>query len=196
MKILKESLSWLVPIFIGLIAAFALESFVLVPKRVDGSSMEPNLINNERIWVFRHDKIKHLSVIVFDAHGEDPEATPGTDYVKRVIGLPDDRVAFRNNALFVNGKKINQNFISKHQAASGTGSANWTLASLAKQYGWGKHVTVVPNGKYFVLGDHRSVSNDSRYWGFVDKNKVTGVVKVAGWTGTKTQRHNINNLGY
>ncbi|KRM75883.1 signal peptidase I [Secundilactobacillus collinoides] len=196
MKALKEILSWIVPIAIGLIVAFGLKAYVLSPVRVDGPSMEPNLTNNERVWMFKQEKIKHLSVIVFDAHGEDSEAKPGTDYVKRVIGLPGDTVAFKNNTLYVNGKKVNQSFISKSQATSGTGSSNWTLASLAKQYGWGKHVTKVPKNEYFVLGDHRSVSNDSRYWGFVYKSKVAGVVKVPAWTGTKTQRHNINTLGY
>ncbi|MCE2138745.1 signal peptidase I, partial [Streptococcus thermophilus] len=49
---------------------------------------------------------------------------------------------------------------------------------------------------YFVLGDHRSVSNDSRYWGFVPANKVLGVVKVPFWDSNKTKRHNINSISY
>ncbi|MTV81416.1 signal peptidase I [Secundilactobacillus folii] len=193
MKFFKEII---VPVAIGLVLAFLLKAFVLSPVRVDGPSMEPNLTNNERVWMFKQAKIKHLSVIVFDAHGEDPEASAGTDYVKRVIGLPGDTVSFVNNKLYVNDKVVNQSFISNSEATSGTGSRNWTLQSLAKQYGWGKHVTVVPKGKYFVLGDHRSVSNDSRYWGFVKKSKIAGVVKVPFWTGTKTQRANVNQLGY
>lgn len=154
--------------------------------------MEPNLTNNERVWMFKQSKVKRMSVIVFDAHGEDPEATKGTDYVKRVIGVPGDRISFMNNKLYVNDKVVNQSFISKSEATSGTGSHNWTLQTLAKQYGWGNHVTVVPKGEYFVLGDHRSVSNDSRYWGFVKKSKIAGVVKIPFWTGTKTQRQNVN----
>ncbi|KRK99660.1 signal peptidase I [Secundilactobacillus odoratitofui DSM 19909 = JCM 15043] len=193
MKFVKEII---LPVVIGLILAFLLKSFVLSPVRVDGPSMEPNLTNNERIWMFKQAKVKHLSVIVFDAHGEDPEAPAGTDYVKRVIGLPGDTVSFINNKLYVNDKVVNQSFISNSEATAGTGSHNWTLQTLAKQYGWGNHVTVVPKGEYFVLGDHRSVSNDSRYWGFVKKSKIAGVVKVPMWTGTKTQRANVNSLGY
>lgn len=193
MKFLKEIG---LPVIIGLLLAVLLKSFVLSPVRVDGPSMEPNLTNNERVWMFKQASVKHLSVIVFDAHGEDPEASAGTDYVKRVIGLPGDTVAFKNNKLYVNGKQINQSFISEAEGTTGTGSGNWTLQTLAKQYGWGNNVKVVPKGEYFVLGDHRSVSNDSRYWGFVDKDKIAGVVKVPFWTGSKTQRQNINSLGY
>ncbi|GAA3621293.1 signal peptidase I [Secundilactobacillus similis] len=193
MKFLKEIG---LPVIIGLLLAVLLKSFVLSPVRVDGPSMEPNLTNNERVWMFKQASVKHLSVIVFDAHGEDPEASAGTDYVKRVIGLPGDTVAFKNNKLYVNGKQINQSFISAAEGTTGTGSGNWTLQSLAKQYGWGNNVKVVPKGEYFVLGDHRSVSNDSRYWGFVDKDKIAGVVKVPFWTGDKQQRQNINSLGY
>lgn len=141
-------------------------------------------------------KVKHLSVIVFDAYGEDPSAKKGSDYVKRVIGLPGDSVSFKNNNIYVNNKKIDQSFISKSEATTGTGSTSWTLSTLAKRYGWKTKGNVVPKGKYFVLGDHRSVSNDSRYWGYVDAKKVAGVVKVPFWTGTKTERTNINSLSY
>lgn len=119
MKFLKEIG---LPVIIGLLLAVLLKSFVLSPVRVDGPSMEPNLTNNERVWMFKQASVKHLSVIVFDAHGEDPEASAGTDYVKRVIGLPGDTVAFKNNKLYVNGKQINQSFISAAEGTTGTGS--------------------------------------------------------------------------
>ncbi|WP_125584121.1 signal peptidase I [Levilactobacillus cerevisiae] len=199
MKALKEVMSWIIPVIIGLAIAFAIKSFVFTRVRVDGPSMEPNLQNNEKVFAWKQSSVKHLSVIVFDAHGEDPEAKKGTNYVKRVIGLPGDTVTSKNGYLYVNNKKIKQSFISTSERTAGTG--NWTLASLQKSQntGWGankKVVTVVPKGKYFVLGDHRSVSNDSRYWGFVDKDKVLGVVKVPFWASNKTRRANVNSLAY
>lgn len=194
MKALKEVMSWIIPVVIGLAIALAIKQFVFTRVRVDGPSMEPNLDNNEKVFAFKQSKIKHLSVIVFDAHGEDPAAKTNTNYVKRVIGLPGDTVTSKNGYIYVNKKKINQGFISKSEQTSGTG--NWTLASLQKTNGWGKGTTVVPKGKYFVLGDHRSVSNDSRYWGFVNKDKVLGVVKVPFWASNKTKRANVNDLAY
>ena len=195
MKAFKEIMSWIVPIVIGLAIALAIKSFVFTRVRVDGPSMQPNLQNNEKVFAWKMSKVKHLSVIVFDAYGEDPSAKAHTNYVKRVIGLPGDTVSSKNGYIYVNNKKIDQSFISKSERTSGTG--NWTLKSLEKTQGWGSVKTgVVPKGKYFVLGDHRSVSNDSRYWGFVDKDKVVGVVKVPFWTSTKTRRANINDMAY
>ncbi|MDT6979358.1 signal peptidase I [Levilactobacillus zymae] len=192
----KEVMSWIIPILIGLAIALVIKQFVFTRVKVDGPSMEPNLDNAEKVIAYKPAKVKHLSVIVFDAYGEDPSAKTHTNYVKRVIGLSGDTVKSENGYLYVNNKKIKQSFISEAERTSGTG--NWTLASISKQNGWakGKKVTVVPKGKYFVLGDHRSVSNDSRYWGFVDQDKVVGVVKVPFWTSTKTKRTNVNSLAY
>lgn len=195
MKTVKEILSWVVPIAIGLAIALLLRAFVVTVARVDGPSMEPNLVNNERMIVLRQSPIKHLSVIVFDAYGEDPSAkTKGTDYVKRVIGLPGDTVSSKNGDLYVNGKLVKQNFISKSERTSGTG--NWDLKSLSSQWNEYNGVTKVPKGQYFVMGDHRSVSNDGRYWGFVSKKNIIGVVKVPFWETDKTQRNNVNKLAY
>ncbi len=124
------------------------------------------------------------SVIVFDANGVDPQVATKTDYVKRVIGVPGDTVRSANGNIYVNGRKVNQNYINNTQRTSGTG--NWTLKSISVQNNWLRDsgATKVPKGQYFVLGDHRSVSNDGRYWGFVPKSKIDGVVKVPSWTGT------------
>lgn len=192
MKLIKEIISWVIPILVGLLIALLVKNYLFQVVRVDGTSMQPNLENNERVFVWKPEKIKRLSVIVFDAHGEDPVATQSTDYVKRVIGLPGDTINYRDGVLYVNGKEVPQKFISENQRKQGTG-ANWSLASIAKKYGWDKGPTEVPADSYFVLGDHRSVSNDSRYWGFVKKSKIDGTVKAPFWL-SKDAQHNINDL--
>lgn len=194
MKTLRQILSWIIPITIGLILALLIRSFLFQNVRVDGPSMLPNLVNNERVFSFKQSKIHRGSVIVFNADGVDPQVSTKTDYVKRVIALPGDTVKSQNGNLYVNGKKANQSYINMDQRKAGTG--NWTLKSISKQNNWVKNsgATKVPKGEYFVLGDNRTVSNDSRYWGFVPRNKVDGVVKVGFWSKNKNHKQNVNQF--
>ncbi|ANZ69556.1 signal peptidase I [Pediococcus claussenii] len=191
MKTVRNILSWVIPIVVGLLIALLVRSYLFQIVRVDGTSMQPNLENNERVVVWKPATIKRMSVIVFDAHGEDPAATQPVDYVKRVIGLPGDTIKYHDGNLYVNDKKVPQSFINEEQRTKGTG--NWTLESIAKKYNWGNDPQKVPANSYFVLGDHRSVSNDSRYWGFVHKDKIMGVVKVPFWDNNKA-KNNVNDL--
>ncbi|KRN94169.1 Signal peptidase I [Pediococcus stilesii] len=189
MRFLRD---WVLPIIIGLLVAFLVKTYLFQVVKVDGSSMQPNLQDSERVIVWKPAEIKRMSVIVFDAHGEDPAATQSVDYVKRVIGIPGDTISYNDGKLYVNDKQVPQKFIDEEQRTSGTG--NWTLESIANKYGWGKSPKKVPKDSYFVLGDHRSVSNDSRYWGFVKKSKVMGVVKVPFWSNNAKAKKNINDL--
>ncbi|RRG05371.1 MAG: signal peptidase I [Lactobacillus sp.] len=192
MKAFKELMSWIVPIAIGLLLALLIKQFAFQFVRVDGPSMQPNLQNNERVICLKQAKIHRGSVVVFDANGVDPQVSVKTEYVKRVIGLPGDTVEAKNGNLYVNGKKVDQSYISKSERSSGTGT--WTLHSISQENSWVLHngAYKVPKGEYFVLGDHRSVSNDSRYWGFVPKSKIVGVVKVGFWNRTQPAKNNIN----
>ena len=192
MKAFKELMSWIVPIAIGLLLALLIKQFAFQFVRVDGPSMQPNLQNNERVVCLKQAKIHRGSVVVFDANGVDPQVSVKTEYVKRVIGLPGDTVEAKNGNLYVNGKKVDQSYISKSERSSGTGT--WTLHSISQENSWVLHngAYKVPKGEYFVLGDHRSVSNDSRYWGFVPKSKIVGVVKVGFWNRTQPAKNNIN----
>ena len=192
MKAFKELMSWIVPIAIGLLLALLIKQFAFQLVRVDGPSMQPNLQNNERVVCLKQAKIHRGSVVVFDANGVDPQVSVKTEYVKRVIGLPGDTVEAKNGNLYVNGKKVDQSYISKSERSSGTGT--WTLHSISQENSWVLHngAYKVPKGEYFVLGDHRSVSNDSRYWGFVPKSKIVGVVKVGFWNRTQPAKNNIN----
>ncbi|AVL02263.1 signal peptidase I [Pediococcus pentosaceus] len=189
MRFLRD---WILPIVIGLLVALLVKTFLFQFVKVDGSSMQPNLQDSERVLVWKPMEVKRMSVIVFDAHGEDPAATEPVDYVKRVIGVPGDTISYKDGKLYVNDKLVPQKFIDEEQRTTGTG--NWTLASIANKYGWAKSPKKVPKDSYFVLGDHRSVSNDSRYWGFVKKSKVMGVVKVPFWSKNDQAKKNINKL--
>lgn len=181
--------SWLKTIFLTFITsvacfllAFATFKSVIRPTIVSGPSMEPNLVNGERVWAI-NPKIVNIdrgSVIVFDASEVDPTVASSKLYVKRVIGLPGDKVSAFQGTIYVNNRPIDQQFISDKQKKA---TGKWDFKSLSQKYMW-LHgaTTVVPKDHYFVLGDNRSVSNDSRYFGFVPKKKVKGVVKVFFWT--------------
>jgi len=192
MKMLRNILSWVVPILIAAALVFLVRTYGLEVVKVSGGSMEPNLADTERMIVVKPLPVKRLSVIVFDAYGEDPNAAKNTNYVKRVIGLPGDKVVSKNGYIYVNNRKIKQSFISKAERTTGTG--NWTLSSLAKDHNWSYKGNAVPKGHYFVLGDHRSISEDGRAWGYVEADKIMGVVKVPFWQGTKEHRTNVNDL--
>lgn len=192
MKILRSVLSWVVPILVALVVVLVVRTYLFEIVKVSGGSMEPNLADKERMVVVKPLKLKRLSVIVFDAYGEDPTAAPNTNYVKRVIGLPGDKVVSKNGYIYVNNRPIKQSFISTAERTTGTG--DWTLGSLAKAGNWKYTGNTVPANHYFVLGDHRSISEDGRAWGYVDASKVMGVVKVPFWQGTKTHRDNVNDM--
>lgn len=192
MKTIRSIFSWIIPIVVALVIVLLVRTYLFEVVKVSGDSMEPNLVNNERMLVVKPLSLKRLSVIVFDAYGEDPTASPNTNYVKRIIGLPGDKVTSRDGQIYVNGKAIKQSFISTAERTTGTG--NWTLSSLAKQRNWQYQGNTVPKGHYFVLGDHRSVSEDSRAWGYVEAKKVIGVVKIPFWQSSATHRDNINAL--
>ncbi|KRL01174.1 signal peptidase I [Liquorilactobacillus capillatus] len=196
MKVFKEIMSWILPVIIGLVIALLVKQFLFSLVKVDGTSMYPNLQNNERVMMLRQAKIKHNTVIVFNAHGVDkssPSITNDTKYVKRVIGMPGDKIEYRNDgSVFVNGKKQSQSYITNSQRREGTLMLSSELAKApGVTLGTGKTFTV-PAGKYFVLGDNRRNSNDSRYYGFVPKGKIDGVVKVVFWND---QSDVINSYG-
>jgi signal peptidase I len=125
---------------------------------------------------------------------------PSYDFIKRVIGLPGDKISYINKELFVNGTKIPQAFLQKSIAIDESGS-EWQAQEKQEDLLGVKHNIlvdsakssrdfrdiVVPDGMYFVMGDNRDDSADSRYWGFVpDKNLVGKAVLVwMSWDGIK-----------
>ncbi|MDC7952206.1 signal peptidase I [Liquorilactobacillus mali] len=188
MKIFKEIFSWILPIIVGLLIALIVKQFWFGIVKVDGTSMYPTLQNDERVMMLKQAKIKHNTVIVFNAYGVDKNnqaVTESTKYVKRVIGMPGDKIEYRSNGqLYINGKKMSQGYITKSQRTTGTLTLVLKEAKGVK-LGTGNSFTV-PKGKYFVLGDNRKDSNDSRYYGFVPKSKVDGVIKVPFWNSKKS----------
>nr|WP_283581871.1 signal peptidase I [Ligilactobacillus hohenheimensis] len=183
MEKFKKIMGWVIPIVLAVALGLFIKAELFQFVKVDGASMAPNLHNTERVMLLKRAKIRRDSVVVFNAYGVDNTGQPvakNTKYVKRVIGLPGDTVTYKNDgALYVNGKYVPQTFISHKQRTTGTTSLNLPEAQGVR-IGTGKSFKV-PAGKYFVLGDNRAISNDSRYYGFVPRGKIDGVVKVPFW---------------
>lgn len=193
MSTFKNIMGWIWPVVVGLLIALLIKTFLLSLVKVDGLSMYPNLQNNERVIMLKHAKIKRDTVVVFNAKGVDDRAgvTDGTKYVKRVIGLPGDKIEYKNDGkLYVNGKLRSQGYITTEQQKEGTLSIS-NAEDKVVTLGTGRSFTV-PKDEYFVLGDNREVSNDSRSYGFVPRSKILGVVKVPFWNNAHEY---INSYG-
>lgn len=177
---------------------FLLNRFVFDNCTVSGISMQPTFENNDRVVAIRHAELKRGEVVVIDAPDE-----PGALYIKRIIGMPGDRIVSKNNQMYINGHKIKQPWLTagrkmKDNGEDGftgthyTDTQNFTISSLAKtnnykqfynstQLSQMQRTNKVPQGTYFVMGDHRSVSKDSRYIGTIKRDKIVGVVKWRYW---------------
>lgn len=180
---MKKLVKPLLTLIVTVIVVVAVKMFVVDLVKVDGSSMYPNLENGQRIALLRQAKIKRGDVVVFDSKGVDPEekTTHKALYVKRVLALPGDQVKYTaDGSLYINGKLQNQEYITLDQQQQGTtknlSDETWEIPVGTEQ------TFTVPKGKYFVLGDNRADSRDSRYYGFVPKDKIKGVVYAFPWS--------------
>ena len=151
------------------LAVFLLTYFFLIqPHRVQGDSMLPNFQNGELILT---DKISYRirqpargDVIVFRAPTD-----PDKDFIKRIIGLPDEKIKLADNTIYVNGLPLRESYLTPDLSTS---TGNYLRE--------GEEI-IVPEGKYFVLGDNRSHSSDSREWGAVGKTTIVGRAFIIYW---------------
>ncbi|MCX7628207.1 MAG: signal peptidase I, partial [Methylophilaceae bacterium] len=125
---------------------------------------------------------------------------PSLDYIKRVVGLPGDHIAYRNKQIFVNGQPVPQQEDGYYDYVT-PGLNQVSLRRLVEQLGEHRHHILiddaapvldgeitVPEGHYFVMGDNRDNSNDSRFWGFVPERNVVGKAFMIWWNFDKLDR--------
>ncbi|MCR2822848.1 signal peptidase I [Lederbergia panacisoli] len=162
----KEMFSWIKSIALAFIIAFMCRHFFFTPTTVFGESMSPTFHEHDRIVVSKTTKIERFDVIVFNAPDADKH------YIKRVIGLPGDSIEVLDDVLYVNGKEIKEPYLLENKKDAPLSKLTWdfTLKEIT-----GK--SSVPKGFYFVMGDNRLYSNDSRSFGFVSADSVIGEAK-------------------
>ena len=152
MKWIKEYL----PYISIIIVVILLRVFVISPVQVDGSSMVPTLKDNDILLLKKYDhSYERFDVVVLNYNDE--------KLVKRIVGLPGETITYYNNILFINGKKVEENFLPENIETS-----DFNL----NQIGYAK----IPDGYYFVVGDNRGDSLDSRYIGLISKKDIEGTV--------------------
>jgi len=157
-----------------LIISLAISAFIIIflyqPVKVEGTSMMPSLEDQERIFVnkfvYRLEPIERGDIVVF-RYPRDPSKS----YIKRVIGTAGDRIRIDGGQVFVNGEALDEDYVPIAYAD-------------ARSY----PETVVPEHCYFVLGDHRSMSNDSRDFGPVNQTYIYGKAVFGYWPMDKLGR--------
>lgn len=142
--------------------------FLVQPHMVKGASMDPTFHDGQYILTdkisYRIHTPKRGDVVVFKA-----PMNPDFDYIKRIIGLPEDTIAISDGKVLVNGQPLSDEYIQTD-----------TILLPGQYIQEGERITVGEN-EYFVLGDNRSHSADSRQWGMVPKNDIIGRVFFRYW---------------
>jgi signal peptidase I len=169
---LLTALSWVRDLAFSVLLAVILIVFIYQPVKVEGTSMMPALTDQERIFInkftyrFGTGAIERGDLVVFWFPLDRSKS-----YIKRVIGLPGDVVQVDNGTVFVNGERLQEPYVPDdyrdHQSLS---------------------PVTVPAENYFVLGDHRSSSNDSRAWGTVERKYIYGKAVFVYWPPDKMGR--------
>ncbi|CAM3306361.1 signal peptidase I [Vagococcus fessus] len=175
---------WLVCVAAVLIAV---RQFIFTPVLVSGHSMDPTMADRERVFALRSKDIERFDIVTFPAPDE-----PKKSYIKRVIGLPGDKVKFVNDQLFINGKEIKEPYLDEFKSKLKEGEYLTTVldqegkihSEFALENLFDGNDTV-PEGKLFVMGDNRQISKDGRMIGYIDIEDITGNVKFSFWPPSK-----------
>jgi signal peptidase I len=183
-------------VFAVLIIMIIARVFIFAPIIVDGHSMDPTLEDGERMIIIKTTKISRFDMVVSNEITENASGQKSNKMIiKRVIGMPGDTIEYQDDVLYVNGKKTDEPYLKEYQALfkkdrlQETYSYNEYFQQLAENSsafttdstGSANFKVEVPEGQYYLMGDDRIVSKDSRMIGTVSESSITGEPKVAFW---------------
>jgi signal peptidase I len=166
------ALAWMRDLAFSVLIAIVLIVFIYQPVKVEGTSMMPALTDQERIFInkftyrFGLGDIERGDTVVFWWPLDRSKS-----YIKRVIGIPGDRIRIDAGQVYVNGRPLEEDYVADRDRDR----VSWPSAPepIADQ--------TVPAGQYFVLGDNRTSSSDSRSWGYVPRANIYGKAVFAYW---------------
>jgi signal peptidase I len=155
--------SWVRDLVIALVAVVLFMLFLYQPVRVEGTSMLPQLEDQDRLFInkfaYEIGPIHRGDVVVFKYPHDETKS-----YIKRVIALPGDTLRIDHGAVYVNGKRLDESYVPE-----------------AYRDERSQPEMILPEGEYFVMGDHRSISSDSRDFGPVPRDLIYGRAAVVYW---------------
>ena len=160
----------LLNIFIAALIALFLNNYIVSAAKVKGNSMQPSLKNKDRVLISKFLKksnnIKRFDIIVFNKPGE-----PKISIIKRVIGLPNEIIKIENGNVYINNTLLNQTFLFKEKLFL---KKSLTIKTLK-----------IPENHFFIIGDNRNNSNDSRAFGPVPEKNISGKIFLRYWPLSK-----------
>src|SRR5579885_2642002 len=171
----SATLAWLRDLSLSVLIAIIVILFLYQPVKVEGTSMMPSLIDQERIFINKFiyriglADVGRGDTVVFWFPGDTTKS-----YIKRVIGIPGDRIRVDQGQVYVNGQALVEDYVPQDYRDY----SSWHDGQEQ----------VVPEGRYFVLGDHRNQSSDSRMWGYVPRENIYGKAVFVYWPLDKIGR--------
>lgn len=162
---LRATLYWLRDLVLSVVIAIVAILFLYQPVKVEGTSMMPTLVDQERIFINKYiykfglGEIRHGDMVVFWSPPD-----PSKSYIKRVIGIPGDKIRIDRGTVYVNDLYLDESYVPEEYR---------DMQSMTS--------VIVPENEFFVLGDHRSSSNDSRSWGTVPRSLIYGKAVFVYW---------------
>jgi len=176
----RALVEWVVIVVVALVAALLIKTFAVQAFSIPSQSMEPTLMPGDRVLVDKlasdFSPVRTGDIVVFRRPPADTSAV--NDLIKRVIGGPGQSIYVANCKVYVNGKELIQPYLPEGwESPSSEYCTVWDapgMLNLPDPY-------TVPAGHYFVMGDNRKDSDDSRYWGPVPASYLVGVAFVRMW---------------
>lgn len=159
-RVLKEIISWLIVFATAFILAIVINRFVILNEKIPSGSMENTIMTGDKVLTFRlaylFSEPKRGDIVVFPFPDDE-----SVDYIKRIIGLPGETVEIRDGAVYINYSEepLDEPYVKEPWDEEGDGD---------------HYIFVVPEDSYFMMGDNRRDSMDSRYWNnhFVHEDKI------------------------
>ncbi|HFR3976193.1 TPA: signal peptidase I [Streptococcus suis] len=180
------------PLILFMLAIFASRYFLWDPVSVDGHSMDPTLQHQEKLVMFKTTSIDRFDIVVASETDSDGKEKL---IVKRVVGMPGDTIRYENDVLYINAQEVDEPYLDEYLAA-------FQKDKLQEEYAYNKQFqavaqaaqaftqdanrsinfsVTVPEGQYYLLGDDRLVSLDSRSVGTFARDKIKGEVVFRFW---------------